>query len=94
MVKINRELIEKVAQLSNLRLTEEETSKFETDFKEILDAFKILDEINVSKVESSFRPFEERNHLREDKIEPSLEKALKNVKNKQEHFFKAPRTIE
>ncbi len=93
MVEINKELIEKVAKLANLNLTEQETKKFEQDFKEILNAFKVLDKVDVSKVESSFRPFEERNHVREDIVRESLKDPLAQIKNKENNFFKAPRTV-
>ncbi len=93
MVEVNKELIEKVAQLANLKLSEEEITKFEKDFKEILNSFKILDEVDVSKIKSSFRPFEEKNHLREDVARESLKNPLECIKNKENNFFKAPKTV-
>lgn len=94
MVEINEALICKIASLAKLKLSKAEIKKFEKDFKEILKAFKILDEVNTNSVKSSFRPFEEKNHLREDKIKPSLYHPINKVRNKEEHFFKAPKTIE
>ncbi len=95
-MNVDKELIERVSKLARLKLTDDEVTKFTQDFKEILAAFRVLDEIDVSGVESSFRPIEERYVLREDKAKKSIsqEESLKFTKNKENGQFVAPRTIE
>ena len=80
-MEVNEELIKKIAGLSKLNLNQEEISKFIKDFKDILEAFKVLDEIDVKGVKSSFRPIEQKE-------------ALKFTKNKEKGFFVGPGTIE
>ena len=94
-MKIDKELIEKVSKLAKLRLDESEKDKYILDFKEILDAFAILDKIDVKSVKSSFRPIEEKNILREDKVEKSIsqKEALKFTKHQEEGFFIGSKTI-
>jgi len=95
-MKIDKELIEKVSKLAKLKLDESEKKKYSKDFKEILDAFVILDKIDVKYIKSSFRPIEENNVLREDIVEKSIsqKEALKFTKYQEDGFFVGPKTIE
>ncbi len=95
-MKIDKELIEKVSKLAKLKLNEFEKEKYIKDFKEILDAFAVLDKIEVKSVNSSFRPIEEKNILREDKVEQGIsqKEALKFTKYQEDGFFVGPKTIE
>lgn len=95
-MKIDDEMMEKIARLANIKLTEEEKKEFEKDFQEILEYFKVLDEVDVDGVKSSFRPIEIENSLREDIPKPSLsvEDAQKFTENKKDGFFIGPRSIE
>jgi aspartyl-tRNA(Asn)/glutamyl-tRNA(Gln) amidotransferase subunit C len=93
---IDEALIKRIAHASHLTLTDKEIEKFKSDLDSITDAFKIIDECDVTGVKSSFRPIEERNILRED-IEGktiSQENALKFTKDKENGFFIGPRTVE
>ncbi len=95
-MKIDKELIEKVSKLAKLRLNESEKEKYSKDFKEILDAFAILDKIDIKSVKSSFIPIEEKNILREDNVKKSIgqKEALKFTKHQENGFFIGPKTIE
>jgi len=94
-MKLDKELIQHVADLARLKLTDKEIEKFLPQLKEILNAFSELDKINTDSTIPSFQPVELRNFMREDKIEPSLsqEKALKNSPNKKEGHFKGPKAV-
>jgi len=94
-MEINKELIKKVAENARLELSEQEIKLFLPQFKEIIDSFAKLDEVNVSKLKPSFQPVELRNILREDSVEESLtqEKALSNTGHKKDGYFKGPRAI-
>ena len=94
-MKVDKELIEKVASLARLKLTDADIKKFQPQLKEILDVFSKLDEVDVKGVEPSFQPVELKNVIREDKIEPCLtqEMALKNSENKKDGYFKGPKAV-
>ena len=94
-MKVDKELIENVATVARLELSVKEKEKFVKEFKEILDAFSTIDEIDTSKVKSSFQPVELKNMTREDKIEDSLsqEEALENTDHKKDGYFKGPRAV-
>ncbi len=95
-MKLDKELIQKVANNAKLKLTESEIKEFLPQLKEILEAFSTLDKVKIEKnTESSIQPVELKNALREDKETDSLttEEALKNTKNKKDNYFKGPKAI-
>lgn len=94
-VKVDKELILKVAGNARLELSEAEVQQFVNDFKDILDAFSKIDEVDTKGIEASMQPVELKNVLRDDKTEPSLsqEDALKNTEHKKDGYFKGPRAV-
>lgn len=94
-MEINRGLIEKLASLARLNLTESEIDEFLPQLKEILNTFSKIKEVNTEKIKPSFQPLEIKNIYREDKIEKCLsqEEALKNTKHKENGYFKGPKVI-
>ena len=94
-MKVDKELIENVADIARLKLSEKEKEKFVKEFKEILNAFSKIDEVDTSKAKNSFQPVELKDMIREDKAEPSLsqEEALANTKHKKDGYFKGPRAV-
>lgn len=94
-MKIDKELIEKVAKNAQLELTEQEKEEFLPQLKEILEDFSILNEAPVQNLSPTFQPIKLTNVFREDKPEKCLtqEEALKNTKHKKGGFFLGPKTF-
>lgn len=94
-MKIDKELIKKVAKNTRLELTDKETEKFVEDFKDILNTFSELDEVKTENTKPSFHPVKFKESLREDKVEKCLsqEEALKNTEHKKDGYFKGPKAI-
>ncbi len=94
-MKVDKELIEKVASVARLKLTESEIKKFMPQMKDILDAFSKIDKVNTDKAKPSFQPVEMKNSLREDKKGKCLsqEEALSNTEHKKDGYFKGPRAV-
>ena len=94
-MKINRDILLRVAKNARLNLTEKEINELLSQLEEVLEYFSVLDRINTSDMEPAFQPVDMKNVLREDKIEKGLEQddVLKNIKNKKDGFFKGPRVI-
>ncbi len=92
---LNLEIIEKVAKNSRLELNEKEKEKFLLQLKEILEAFSVVDEVNVENLPASFQPILIKDVFREDKVENSLsqEEALKNAIHKKGGYFKGPKVF-
>lgn len=88
------ETVKKVAKIAHLALSEKEEEKYLKELSNILESFKIIDEVDVNEVQSSLHPIKLKNHEREDKIESSIsqESALSQTKQKKDGFFIGPRT--
>ena len=94
-MKIDQELIEHVAELARLRLTESEIKRFLPQLKEILEAFSKIDEVNTKDTNPSIQPVLLKNIVREDKPEKCLsqEEALKNSLHTKDGYFKGPKAV-
>jgi len=94
-MKIDKELIKKVATNARLKLTESEIKEFLPQLKEVLNDFETIKKAPTKGLEPSFQPIEIKNVTREDKITPCLtqEEATKNAKHKSNGYIKGPKAI-
>jgi aspartyl-tRNA(Asn)/glutamyl-tRNA(Gln) amidotransferase subunit C len=94
-MEVDKELLKKVANTARLKLTNEEIDIFLPQMKEILEYFKLLQELDTEDVEPSFQPIELKNWFREDKPENCLtqEEALMNSTQNQDKYFKGPKAV-
>lgn len=95
-MKVDEDLIRHVATVARLKLSDEEVKKFVPQFKEMLDAFSIIDEVDVKDTKMSMQPIEVKNVLREDTPYESFsqEVALSQSKhNKKDGYFKGPKAV-
>ena len=94
-MKLDKELIEKVASVARLNLKESEIKKFLPQLKDILDTFSKIDKANTGSAKPSFQPVEMKNMMRKDKKGKCLtqEEALSNTEHKKGGYFKGPRAI-
>ena len=94
-MKIDKELIKRVSNNARLNLTEKEIEEFIPQFKDILNVFSKISEVNTDNVKVSIHPIEIKNSMREDIPEKSItqEDALKNTKHKKDGYFKGPAAV-
>ncbi len=94
-VKINKELIEHVAEVARLKLTDKEIEKFSKELKEVIEAFSSIDKVDTKGIDTSLQAVELKNMLREDKEEKSFtqEEVLSLTEHKKEGYFKGPKAI-
>ncbi len=94
-VKINKELIEHVAEVARLKLTDKEKEKFSKELNEIIEVFSKIDKVDTKNAETSLQPVELKNMLREDKEEKSFtqEEALSLTDHKKDGYFKGPKAV-
>jgi aspartyl-tRNA(Asn)/glutamyl-tRNA(Gln) amidotransferase subunit C len=95
LMKIDKDLVKKVAKIARLNLTEPEIKKFESDFKDVLAEFSKLNKINTDNIKPTFSALELANVSRKDEVKKCLTnaEALSNTKNKEQGFFKGPKTL-
>ena len=94
-MEVDKKLLEHVAELSRIKLNEEEIKKFLPQLKEILEFFSKLNDINTDNVKPSFQPVELKNVMREDNEEECLSQddALSLTEHKKDGYFKGPRAV-
>ena len=66
---INKNEVQHVAKLARLGLSQDEINKMGKELSSILDYFRLLDELDVSKVSAAFYAIPLKSVMREDKIE-------------------------
>lgn len=94
-VEINKELIEHVAEVARLKLTDKEIEKFPKELKDIIDVFSKIDKVDTRNGEASLQPVELKNMLREDVEEKTFtqEEAVSLSEHKKDGYFKGPRAV-
>jgi len=92
---VNKQDVEKIAELARLKFTDKELENFTPQMNEILSYMDKLNELDTENVNPLSHPVEQTNVFREDKLKPSIstENALKNAPSKDEHHFKVPKVI-
>lgn len=92
---IDKEVVEKVAKLSRLHLTEEEVSMHAEQLNKILDTMDILKQIDTEGVEPLAHVLPIQNVLREDSVGDcfSQEKALANAPEQADGMFQVPKIV-
>lgn len=91
---IEQEEVKEVAKNARLKISEEEAEKFTGDFREILEKFEKLDQIDTENTEPSFHPTKIQSKTRKDEEEDTISKseAFKNTSNNEDNYFKGPST--
>ena len=88
---MDREIVEKVARIAHLDLTEEELNKYSVDLGEILEYFDMLDEApGIENI--GFNPVEIADVFREDEpiMEIPAEECTKDMKT-YDGYIRGPR---
>lgn len=93
---ISKKEIEKIADLSRIRLTIEEKTTYSRQLTDIVDYIDKLNELNTEDVQPMAYATSLKNVFREDKLEFSLarQKILKLSPSNINGFFKVPKIIE
>jgi aspartyl-tRNA(Asn)/glutamyl-tRNA(Gln) amidotransferase subunit C len=95
-MNIDKQTVEKVAQLARLELAEDEKKKLIQDMNKILGFMDKLNEINTDGIEPLVYMTDEINVLREDVIcqQISHEQALQNAPKHDQDYFLVAKVIE
>lgn len=92
---IDKTTLSRVAAVARLKLTDVEIEQFRTELAGILEAFEVLQKVDVKGVEPTLHPVPIENVVRDDKPENSLpvNSAMSNAEQKEGRFFKGPRSV-
>jgi len=94
-MEIDKKLLQHVAEVARLKLTEEEIKKFLPQLEEALEFFSKLQEVNTDGIKPNFQPIELKNVMRDDIEKKCLtqDEALSLTEHKKDGYFKGPRAI-
>lgn len=95
-MKITKELVEYVSNLSNIKLDETTSAKMENELGEIIKYMDVLNEVDTQGVEPMSHVFSIKNVLREDEIKKSydIDLILKNAPEQTNEAFVVPKIVE
>jgi len=95
-MEITQKEVEHVAKLARLELSEDEKVTFARQLSGILNYMDQLKTLDTTGVEPTATVLPADNIFREDEVRPSLprDKALANVPDQAEGFFRVPRILE
>ncbi len=95
-MKITQEIIEHIADLARLNLTDSEKEKLTHEMANIVAYVDKLNELDTSSIEPTSHVKPVYNVFREDKVKESYdrEKILANAPSADEGCFKVPRVVE
>jgi aspartyl-tRNA(Asn)/glutamyl-tRNA(Gln) amidotransferase subunit C len=96
MMTFSRDVVERVAKLARIRLTESESIALATDLGAILSYVEQLQQLDTSGVEPSAHCLPIQNNFRDDQRQPSLpvEDVLKNAPKRAGDFYSVPAILE
>lgn len=89
-MKIDEKLVENVAFLSRLEISEKE--KFISEMQKIVDFFEVLKEINTEGIEPMYTPLEDNFVLKERQAErfDDIDEIRKNFPEREGNYLKVP----
>jgi aspartyl-tRNA(Asn)/glutamyl-tRNA(Gln) amidotransferase subunit C len=97
MSTLDLKAVQRLAKLSNLKLTDEEAAKYPEQLSESLDYVQNLDEIDTSNVPDNFFTTKAHNVMEEDDVRESdmlsQEQALKNASSTKDGYFVVKRIL-
>lgn len=94
-MKVDDELVDRLAKLSKLEFTDESREKIKSDMGKMLDFVDKLRELDTENVEPLIFMTDEFHEMRNDQQGEPLDKkiALKNAPGHDSDFFKVPKVV-
>ena len=95
LMKVNDELIDKLANLARLEFNAQEKEEIKNDLQQMIGFIDKLNELDTTGVEPLLHMSDNINVLREDEVKGSIsrEDAFRNAPLHDEQFFKVPKVI-
>jgi len=96
MSKLSRDAVLKLAQLSRLKLTDEEIERFREELSSILDYVEVLDKVDTKGLEPTYQVTGLRNVMRRDEVKDYQAKPkelMKNAPAVEKNQFKVKRVL-
>ena len=95
-MQITKELVQYVAELSRIKLSEQDAENMQKELGAIVDYMEVLNKLDTDSVEPISHIFNITNVMREDKVVESYDRAeiLKNAPERTDETVVVPKTVE
>ena len=96
MSKLSRDAVLKLAQLSRLKLTDEEIERFREELSSILDYVEVLDKVDTKGLEPTYQVTGLKNVMRRDEVKDYQAKPkelMKKAPAVEKNQFKVKRVL-
>lgn len=95
-MEITKDMVEYVAELSRLKLTDEQCEATRKGLGEIISYMDVLNNINTDGIEPMSHAFAVKNVMRDDVVKPSADRTelLKNAPKADSEAVIVPRAVE
>ena len=95
-MKITQEMVEYVAVLSRLKLSDQEKIEVQNDLGSIIDYIDLLNNVDTTDIEPMSHTFAIKNVFRKDEVAPSSDREalLSNAPKRDADSFIVPKTVE
>ena len=94
-MKLDKNTVKRIADLSKLEFTSDETTAILKDMNQMLEFIDKLKELDTTNIDPLIHMTEDENILREDDAitGASQQEALKNAPSKDSTYFKIPKVL-
>ena len=95
-MKITKELVEYVANLSRIKLDENSAEKMQTELGAVIEYMEVLNSLDTKDIEPMSHVFSVNNVMREDDVYESYDRQelLKNAPEHTDETFVVPKTVD
>lgn len=95
-MEITKDMVEYVATLSRLKLSDKECEATQKSLEEIINYMDILDNIDTEGIEPMSHAFPLKNVMRDDVVKPSSDRKdlLKNAPKADDEAIIVPKTVD
>lgn len=94
-MKITKEIVESVANLSKIKLDDDATAKMQTELGAVIEYMEILNTLDTSEIQPMSHIFSINNVMRDDVVNPSFDRQeiLANAPEYTDETFVVPKTV-
>lgn len=94
-MKITKEIVESVANLSKIKLDDNATAKMQTELGAVIEYMEILNTLDTSEIQPMSHIFSINNVMLDDIVDPSFDRQeiLANAPEHTDETFVVPKTV-
>lgn len=95
-MQITKELVEYVANLSRIKLNDEQSVKMQAELESVIEYMEILNKLDTENIDPLSHVFNITNVMRKDEVCESFESTeiLKNAPEHTDETFVVPKTVD